>query len=78
VRYALSEALSSIDLARVAGVVPPPVMPLARLESLRRRTVEPSETITEGDVTEALGFARAMLEVSSDRWIEPSTDRPTA
>jgi hypothetical protein len=78
VRYALSEALSSIDLARVAGVVPPAVMPLARLESLRRRTVEPSETITAGDVTEALGFARAMLEVSSDRWIEPSTDRPTA
>jgi MFS family permease len=77
-RYALAEALSSIDLARVAGVVPPPVLPLARLEALRRRTVEPSEAITEGDVTEVLGFARAMLEVSSDRWIEPSTDPPTA
>jgi MFS family permease len=77
-RYALVEAVSAIDLARLAGAPAPPTGSLERLDGLRRLAVESAEPITDEDVAEAIRVARSVLDVTPAQSNGPSSDPPSA
>jgi MFS family permease len=77
-RFALVEAVSAIDLARLAGAPPPPAGALEHLDALRRRAIGSAEQVTDEDVAEAIRVARSVLDVMPAQSNGPSTDPPSA